>query len=213
MKFRDFPITAGWRHGYSRDGLESTTFARRGDGWSITGSTTAIELDTAWWVGYQIDLDAAFRTRRAVVSARTGAAPVSTISIEGDGAGGWHLDGRPLPALDGCLDVDLESSALTNGFPIRRSPVPVGATLVAPAVYVRVAEASGIAVERLEQRYVRLTDSADGPTFDYAAPAFDFTCRIEYDESALVTRYPGIADRIGQTGRPDPLPPMDGSRG
>lgn len=33
--------------------------------------------------------------------------------------------------------------------------------------------------------------------YDYAAPAFGFTCRLIYDESGLVPDYPGIAVRAG----------------
>jgi hypothetical protein len=33
--------------------------------------------------------------------------------------------------------------------------------------------------------------------FEVAAPAFDFTSRLVYDESGLVVDYPGIARRAG----------------
>jgi len=33
--------------------------------------------------------------------------------------------------------------------------------------------------------------------YDYAAPVFDFACRLLYDESGLVLDYPGIAIRAG----------------
>jgi hypothetical protein len=63
-----------------------------------------------------------------------------------------------------------------------------------PAAYVR---AAGLAVERLEQTYARTTDQAACQRYDYAAPAFDFTARLVYDESGLVLDYPGIAVRAG----------------
>ena len=34
-----------------------------------------------------------------------------------DGEGRWSVDGRPAPRLDECLDLDLESSMLTNASP------------------------------------------------------------------------------------------------
>jgi len=52
-------------------------------------------------------------------------------------------------------------------------------------------------VERLEQTYVRAPDEAAGQSYDYAAPVFDFACRIAYDESGLALDYPGIAVRAG----------------
>jgi hypothetical protein len=115
------------------------------------------------------------------------------VIIEGDGAGHWAIDGRPEPALDGCLDVDLESSAMTNALPMRRLLLAHGEFVQAPAVYVRVQD---LHVQRLEQSYLRKADSDQGPSFDYQAPTFDFACRIEYDWSGLVIHYPGIAERV-----------------
>jgi hypothetical protein len=70
----------------------------------------------------------------------------------------------------------------------------LGARAAAPAAYVR---AVGLAVERLEQTYARAPDEAAGQSYDYAAPVFDFACRIAYDESGLALDYPGIAVRAG----------------
>ena len=44
----------------------------------------------------------------------------------------------------------------------------------------------GLAVERLEQTYLRTPGQATRQCFDYSAPAFDFSCRLVYDESGLV---------------------------
>jgi hypothetical protein len=52
-----------------------------------------------------------------------------------------------------------------------------------------------LAVERLEQRYVRIDDGADLHRYDYTSPAFDFRCELVYDASGLVLDYPGIASR------------------
>ncbi|HEV3288618.1 MAG TPA: putative glycolipid-binding domain-containing protein, partial [Streptosporangiaceae bacterium] len=102
------------------------------------------------------------------------------------------VDSEPAPHLDGCLDVDLESSAMTNALPVRRMGLPVAALAAAPAAYVRVA---GLAVQRLEQTYLRAAGDLTRQRYEYAAPAFDFTCSLVYDESGLVLDYPGIATR------------------
>ncbi len=102
------------------------------------------------------------------------------------------MDGAPAPELDGCLDLDLESSSLTNAFPVHRLALRVGDRSDAPAAYVR---ATDLVVERLEQRYERVADQGDRRCFEYAAPAFDFTCRLVYDRHGLPIDYPGIAER------------------
>ena len=112
--------------------------------------------------------------------------------LEGDGEGRWRIDSEPAPQLDGCLDVDLESSALTNALPVHRLSLTTGATAQAPAAYVR---ALNLRVERLEQQYTRTSDQDRHQHYDYSAPAFGFSCQLVYDESGLVLAYPGIAVR------------------
>ena len=142
---------------------------------------------------YIIDLDGTGATRSARVRGRS-AAGFSLTLLEADGAGRWLVDGVPAPHLDGCLDVDLESSAMTNALPVRRMGLAPGAGAAAPAAYVR---AVGLAVERLEQTYLRAAGEAARRSYDYAAPNFNFACRIAYDTSGLVLDYPGIAVRAG----------------
>jgi hypothetical protein len=92
------------------------------------------------------------------------------------------------------MDVDLESSAMTNALPVHRLRLAVGAGAGAPAAYVH---AASLNVDRLEQAYLRITDDSARQRYDYAAPAFDFTSRLGYDRSGLVLDYPGIAVRAG----------------
>lgn len=185
------PAFAGWRHRGAREGFEVAFFGPRHDGVVVEGHTDAIEEGEAFSVGYAIRLDAGWRTRWARVETRT-ARGVRTVEVEGDGEGRWRVDGRAAPHLDGCLDVDLESSSLTNAFPVRRMALEAGASAEAPAAYVR---ALGLEVERLEQAYARLDDAGAGPRYDYRAPRFAFHCTVAYDAAGLVLDYPGIAVR------------------
>ena len=193
MDFAPVPVTAAWRHQGARDGFEVAYFQVLDRGCGIAGWTTAIEDGVTWAVEYLIDLDENGATRSARIRGRS-AAGFSSAVLEADGAGRWLVDGVTAPHLDGCLDVDLESSAMTNALPVRRMSLAPGAGAAAPAAYVR---AVGLAVERLEQTYLRAPDEAARQSYDYAAPVFDFSCRIAYDESGLALNYPGIAVRAG----------------
>ena len=193
MEFAPVPATAAWQHRGARTGFEVAYFDSLGEGCRVAGWTTAIEDGRTWAVEYVIDLDGTGATRSAGIRGRS-AAGFSSAVLEADGAGRWVVDGAPAPRLDGCLDVDLESSAMTNALPVRRMGLVPGARAAAPAVYVR---AVGLAVERLEQAYLRVPDEAARQRYDYAAPAFDFACRLTYDKSGLVVDYPGIAVRAG----------------
>jgi len=191
MSFAPLPATAAWLHRGARSGFEVVYFQAGGDGSRIEGWTTAVEDGTTWVVEYAIDVDAAGATRSARIRGRS-AGGLRSALLEADGEGHWLIDGEAAPRLDGCLDVDLEASAMTNALPVRRMGLPVAAQAAAPAAYVR---AVGLAVGRLEQTYVRTADEAHWQRYDYAAPAFDFTAGLVYDQAGLVLDYPGIAVR------------------
>jgi hypothetical protein len=180
-------------HRGARSGFEVVYFGARSDGCRIEGWTTAIEDGATWAIEYAIEVDAAWATRSARIRGRS-AGGFSSALLEADGAGHWLVDGKPARHLDGCLDVDLEASAMTNALPVRRMGLPAGARQAAPAAYVR---AVGLAAERLEQTYARTAGEASCQRYDYVAPGFGFAARLIYDESSLVLDYPGIAARAG----------------
>ncbi len=214
MVFAPLPSAAAWRHELSRDGFEVAYFHVHGSGWRLIGCTTAVEAGRTAVVSYDLTVDADFATRRATVALQSESG-ARRLLLESDGQGSWRVDGEPAPSLDGCLDVDLESSAMTNTLPVHRLRLGVGERADAPAAYVRMFDLS---VERLEQGYRRIADTdpdanadadadADAgsrgprPTrarerYEYRSPAFDFECVLVFDESGLVLDYPEIAVRV-----------------
>ena len=192
MSFTELPATAAWSHREGRSGFEVVHLQRDEGGRRLDGCTTAVQDDQAWFVHYEIAVDSSWATRAARITGRSPRGS-HTVTVESDGAGRWLIDGMEAPLLDGCLDVDLESSAMTNMLPVQRLRLAVGERAVAPAVYVRAADLS---VERLEQGYRRIADDDTRHRYDYSAPAFDFVCRLVYDASGLVLSYPGIATRV-----------------
>ena len=163
------------------------------DGWGVEGTTAALEDARTWVVTYTIRLDAIWVTRSAWIMAKTVSGSRETL-LQADGSGHWLINGVPAPHLDGCLDVDLESSAMTNTLPVHRLGLLERAQADAPAAYVRALDQG---VDRLEQTYRRIADKAARQRYDYSAAAFGFTSRLVYDESGLVVDYPGIARRAG----------------
>jgi uncharacterized protein len=193
MPFRPPPASACWQHRAARSGFEVAYFEALPDGLRIEGTTAAIEDAEAWVVTYLIRLDAAWGTRSARITARTAAGLRETF-LESDGAGHWLIDGGAAHELDGCMDVDLESSAMTNALPVHRMNLGVGEAADPPAAYVRVL---GLTATRLEQVYRRIADEDAHQRYEYTAPAFSFTALLRYDDSGLVVDYPGIAGRAG----------------
>jgi len=192
VTLKPLPPFAAWRHRDAREGFEIVFLTRLPDGYRLEGGTTAVEDGRAWKVDYRIDLDANWLTRGARVVGRSETGP-SDVRIEADGLGSWTVNAAPRPDLQGCLDLDLESSSLTNALPVHRLGLQVGEAAEAPAVYVR---AQDLSVERLEQHYHRVDDEGAGQRFDYAAPRFDYRERLAYDASGLILTYPGLAERF-----------------
>lgn len=185
------PPFAAWRHHEARDGFEVVFFEVVGGVLRAEGSTAALEDGEPYAVRYAIELDERTRTRSVHVWGRSRSGP-RAVTLEADGHGCWLLDGRAAPHVDGCLDVDLESSALTNAFPVRRLGLAPGEAADAPASYVR---ALDLSVERLDQRYVRVDGGTGNQRYDYTCPTLSFRCELAYDAAGLVVDYPGIATR------------------
>ena len=177
------PAAAAWQHVDARSGFE-VLFTAPG---VLDGHTTAVEAGEIWAISYRIELDPAWRTIRADVIGRSPSG-TRTIRLERLPGDRWTVDGTPRPDLDGCRDVDLESSAVTNTLPIHRSEFPPGRPVPCPAAYVR----ADLSVERLEQTYTARAEHR----FDYDSPAFGFAAELHYDEAGLIVDYPGIARRV-----------------
>jgi hypothetical protein len=188
----DLPATAAWRHLDARVGFEVLFLRPEADGYHLEGHSTAVEDGEAWGVSYTINVDTNWTTRSAHVASRS-ASGARELRLEGDGVGGWRVDGRSEPLVAGCLDVDLEASAFTNAFPVNRMGLEVGEVADAPAAYVR---ALDLRVERLEQSYARLEDDDEHRRYDYTGPRFGYQDVLVYDRFGLVLDYPGIAVRI-----------------
>jgi hypothetical protein len=193
VPFADPPPWAAWAHQDARAGFEVVYFQPVSGGQRITGCTTAVEDGQPWIVDYEIHVDAGWRTRHATISSRRSSG-THKLTLDTAGDGRWRVNGRPAPNLDGCWDVDLESSAMTNALPVHRLGLEQGEKAAAPSVYVR---AGTLSLDRLEQSYSRTEDRAGKQRYDYTAPAFDFGCELVFDEFGLVLAYPGIAVRAG----------------
>jgi uncharacterized protein len=100
--------------------------------------------------------------------------------------GGWTVNGEPRPDLGDALDCDLGSSPLTNAMPILREGRGPADLVMA---WVSVPD---LEVHFSAQRYEPL----DSGGVRFVSLDDDFTADLELDEHGLVTRYPGLAERV-----------------
>jgi hypothetical protein len=187
MDLRALPAAASWTHSGARVGFE-VLFTGPG---RLRGRTAAREDDSTWSVGYDVTVGADWTTesvKAANSTIRGDHEVVLTRSVDDR----WTVDGVARPDLDGCRDVDFESSAVTNTLPVHRLLFVPGTTLDVPAAFVR---ADDLSVLRLEQRYTLTGSARDRHVFHYESATFDFECELTFDASGLVLDYPGIAVR------------------
>jgi uncharacterized protein len=189
----ELPAQAAWRHVGASDGFEVLFSRPDGEGLRLAGSSAAVEDGDAWGIRYEILVAADWTTRSARIRTLTRSGDAEVL-LEGDGAGSWHVDGRPAPELDGLLDVDLEGSVCTNLLPVHRLALSVDEGAEASAAYVR---ARDLSIERLDQTYLRVADAEDGgQRYDYASPRFGYAAVLVYAPDGLVRDYPELAERF-----------------
>lgn len=174
------------------EGLEHCACHFDDDGLTLEG-VVAVAQEGLHGVHYRVRTDAAFRTREVRVHFVGG----PTLHVEADGEGHWLnlRDGAALPALDGCLDVDIRVTPATNTLPIRRLRLGHGESCDIEVAYVPLpGQAAGdFLPRRVEQRYTRLM--TDGG-YRYEGLGTGFLADLTVDADGLVVDYPGVFRRV-----------------
>lgn len=173
-----------WR-GLADDTREHAAVRLGLDGLSAASVLVGTIAGVAVALRVRLEVDHAGATTRFEVTPRGGRGLV----LVGDGRGRWRDgDGRPLPELDACLDVDLGASPLTNSLPIRRLGLAEGETRVVRVAHIAVPT---LAVAAVTQRYTRLA----GGRWRYAGFPPGFAAELSVDGDGLVTDYDGMFRR------------------
>ncbi len=185
--------TAFWERADEGRGHSFARLSATGDGWLFHGcevlSTPTAQL--ACW--FSVAVDDEWLTRAAEVRAVDGDGE-RTLSLTADDRRRWLVDGLHRPDLDGCLDVDVAATPLTNTFPIRRlAGLAVGESTTSPVAWIDV---PALEVTRVDQTYRRLEQVTGRDAWEYSDPAHGaFTLTVDPD--GLVVDYEGFARRIG----------------
>jgi hypothetical protein len=171
----------------SDGGLEHARVSGGADGFRAEGVVIGPPGDAhPFAVVYRLVCDADWRTRELDVRL---VGTERRLVLRSDGNGDWR-DGKGagLPALRGCVDVDLTATPLTNTLPIRRLSLATGQSAVVRVAYVSVPE---LTVSVSEQRYTRRA----GDTYRFELTDGSFTRDITVDAEGFVVDYPGLFRR------------------
>jgi hypothetical protein len=173
-------------------GLESLRLVEDTDGVRADSVVIGMDEGRPFSTRYAIRCDAAWHVRDLEIADLGGRS--TTLALASDGMGRWtDGSGAHLPALDGCLDVDLSATPFTNTLPIRRLALAPGWATEITVVYV---EVPLLRVGVARQRYRCLTWGAPGGSYRFETAAGDFTADITVDADGLVVEYPKIARQV-----------------
>jgi hypothetical protein len=173
---------------WDRPGLEHLRLSMASGRIVADALVIAVHEGTPFRARYTIRCDAGWCVREVQVALLDSDTP--PLALRSDGAGHWSaLDGTSLPALDGCIDIDISATPFTNTLPIRRLDLPIGASRDLEMAYIRVPE---LGVEPDPQRYTRLGDRL----YRYESRDSNFTADLPLDADSLVLDYPGLFRRV-----------------
>lgn len=141
---------------------------------------------------YHIEVNQNWRVQQLQVQLLHSAG--QTLSLQSNGEGHWWRDGgEALPALTGCVDVDLSATPFTNTLAIRRLALQPGEVQEISVVYVSVPD---LEVRAVPQRYTCLELNSQGGIYRYEGLYRNFTVELLVDRDGLVIEYPQMFRRI-----------------
>lgn len=145
--------------------------------------------------GYTLVTDKDWRTLELRLMMETSPGVMEGVHLLTEGDGKWmDANEQPIPELDGCLDVDIQWTPLTNTLPINRIPLEEGDEHEITVAYIALPQLSARPVN---QRYQRM--NAD--TVKYSSETREFERDINVDNDGFVTHYPDLFARTWPTGK------------
>lgn len=167
-------------------GVEHLDVRPADGGLDMSGIVVGAKDQARFGLTYRIKLDATWHTREARLRTTSG----HILHLESDGQGHWQVDGAVRLDLEGCIDIDIQATPLTNTLPIRRLDLKPGKSLDLRLCYIDVPE---LTVSVAEHRYTAL-----GPSlYRFESLRDGFTADLPVDEDGFVRDYPGLFRRLG----------------
>jgi hypothetical protein len=173
-------------------GLEHLHVVEDNSGILADGLVLGIADEAPFRLSYQVRANHDWTTRDCRLQV-SGPEP-RVLALAADGHGHWSdAAGAPLPALDGCLDVDIRVTPFTNTLPIRRLALAPGTSAELQVVYLSVPDLS---VRPVRQRYTCLSRSEDGAVYRYEGLETGFRAEVTVDNQGVVVDYANIWKRV-----------------
>jgi hypothetical protein len=152
--------------------------------WHLAGTAVFAHEQKPCILEYHLICERDWRTRSGRVAGWVGDQIVE-IEVSVDAAQNWRLNGKEIPAVAGCIDLDLNFSPSTNLLPIRRLGLAVEQTALVKAAWLRF---PSFTLEPLDQVYRRLSVE----TYRYESAGGEFVRELTVNPAGFVTSYPDL---------------------
>jgi uncharacterized protein len=169
-----------WRR-LDRTGLEAATIEHGNPNWHLQGTVLLEDEGRPCRLDYAVVCDREWRTLWARVNGWIGRHQVNQ-RVARNLAGEWRQNGVACPGVEGCLDVDLAFTPITNLLPIRRLNLASGSSAPVRAAWLRFPD---FALVPLDQVYTRVSEHR----YRYESRGGQFTADLEVDDQGIVLRY------------------------
>lgn len=162
-------------------GHETVRIYADDDGWYLDGAAIFLNEGEPCRLEFLIECDKDWSTASASIDGWIGDEPVEIeIDIE-DGV--WFLNGNEITAVEGCVDIDLNFSPVTNLLPLKRLNIAVGESKSVRAAWLKF---PSLELEPLEQKYARIDDT----TIRYESSGGKFVRDLKINDAGIVIEYP-----------------------
>ncbi|MFL9483500.1 putative glycolipid-binding domain-containing protein [Chitinophagaceae bacterium LWZ2-11] len=139
-------------------------------------------------VQYHLEIDNDWTVQNVAIHIE-GDSPFQFI-FEKNEEGNWSdKNGRILPALNDCIDIDISLTPFTNTLPIKRLRLTENESKEITVLYLNLLTRE---YSPIKQRYTNI----DGKFYKYENLSSDYTAILEIDEAGYVVNYPGIWQRV-----------------
>lgn len=140
----------------------------------------------AFGARYELRLDPDWTFRTLYLERVDGA----SVTLQSDGRGRW-IDGENhhLVELDGCIDIDISATPLTNTLPIRRTRLVPGEPQPFTMAWLPLDTLTPFADGQI---YTLLADGR----YRYQAEDGSFEAELTVDQDKFVVYYPGLFERV-----------------
>lgn len=154
---------------------------------TVDGHITGEEEGVPLHVHYTLSLDSGWIIQSVTIDVE--ATSSYRLHFEKNAVGNWMDEkGKHLPALDGCIDIDLSVTPFTNTLPINRLRLAKGESSEINVLYFKLPEGK---YQPFRQRYTNIDDVF----YKYESIGYGYVTVLETDQHGFVKYYPGRWDR------------------